>query len=123
MANVNIITKLFTFILLLILSTSVFAQEPKKYSFVDGLLTAGWATAAAGDRWSTHRVLSTCLGCREASPFKSANTRMAIQFSALGAVEFLQYKYPERRTTFRVFKGLMVGMASAVVIHNLSKVH
>ena len=46
---------------------------------------------------------------------------MALSFSLLGTVKFLEYKYPDRPKTFRIFKGIMVGLGTGVIIHNLNK--
>jgi len=95
--------------------------SPQKKSVKIDALDIAWAGTVVGDRLSTNYVLDHCPTCYEASPIKHNGVRMGVQFGLIGATKFLEYKYPGHSTAFRVFKGLMVGMGTAVIIHNLRK--
>lgn len=110
---------LITTLLILLISTTSFSQQPKKLK-VD-ILDIAWTGTIVGDRLSTNRALSNCPSCYEQSPIKNSNIRMATQFSLLGVTKFLEYKYPDHPKTFRLFKSVMVGFGTFVIIHNLRK--
>src|SRR3977135_3760626 len=110
---------LFSLIIILFLSSFSIAQSPSSKLKPD-LLDISWASTIIGDRISTNIVLSNCSYCYEGSPIKNNNLRMALDFSLLGTVKFLEYKYPDRPKTFRIFKGIMVGLGTGVIIHNLN---
>ena len=94
-----------------VLAVSASAQQPRKFKI--DLYDAAMAAPMIADEFSLN-----CRGCIEGNPmpFKA---RIGIKAGVFGFTKFLEYKYPNNRMAFRVFKFAIAGLYSGVVVHNL----
>jgi hypothetical protein len=88
------------------------------YAGLDLALDATWAGVAIGDRLSTNYALSHCSRCYETSPVQSSNARTAISFALIGVTDWVQHRYPEKRTVIRLFKLVPIGIETFAIFHN-----
>lgn len=100
------------------LKKSVQSFKPHWYTPLDFALDATWAGVAIGDRLSTNYALSHCPTCYETSPVRSANARTAISFALIGATDWAQHRYPEKRKIVRWFKLGPIAVEAFAVVHN-----
>ncbi|HXU07789.1 MAG TPA: hypothetical protein VN743_02245 [Blastocatellia bacterium] len=116
----NTIKQVRAIVLMLSLASSAIAQQPEKKFRLDAFDKA-WIATIIGDRVSTEIALNRCPACSEQGPIKNRWATMTIQFGALAATKWMEHKYPEHSTFARVFKGVVITVGAAVIVHNLNQ--
>lgn len=101
-------------------AASASAQQPEKKFRLDALDKA-WIATIIGDRVSTEIARNRCPACVEQGPIKNKWATMTIQFGALAATKWMEHKYPEHSTFARAFKGVVIAVGAAVIVHNLTQ--